>query len=413
MKITADRGAGKSAHAGTSPQADTGRDINPFTVIRAILRAKLPSGLVRVLQAIADRAGHGRSTCTASYQTLAEDAGLSRRQIIKSVQRLAEAGWIRVESVHANDAGNRITLGPTLEEQIRVQADRERGPRGQSARRLRVIQASPEGPALVNSRASAGESQDTSASEVRDTSASEVQFTQTSSSTDPSTSPSNEGAKNDDDVRFADGGKKTQETEPEVPAEVLTAIKAQLGESDADEVSRNPRQFHTACGGNWECVSAAARYVGSAKRKDKRVRSSIGMLDGKTREFAHRGIPKQFQPPPPPPPPPDPRLMAISEDTIRATTRSVIGQALLMRVDWPEIIADIQARLKARDAELGLTAEESSQRLAWAMSEVDNWRARQKANEEAMARFHGNFVATPGKRPGAAASLMQGKAVGQ
>ena len=69
---------------------------NRYLINRAIHRSDLISGAKDVLLIIADRAGHGSSTCTASYDTLAEMTGKKRRWMIYIVKMLAKTEWILI-----------------------------------------------------------------------------------------------------------------------------------------------------------------------------------------------------------------------------------------------------------------------------------------------------------------------------
>jgi Helix-turn-helix domain len=92
---------------------------------RAINSSDLSSGASRVLLAIADKAGHGCSTCTAKYDTLAKMTNRSRRQVIYHVKALARSDWITIERRRCplrGDLPNHIRMGPKFAEAVDQQA---------------------------------------------------------------------------------------------------------------------------------------------------------------------------------------------------------------------------------------------------------------------------------------------------
>lgn len=112
---------------------------NDFLASRAIRHSELTSGAKLVLEAIADKARHGRSVCTVSYQNLARLVNLKRRWTIDLVGRLARSEWIVVEARRSDLRGfqaNHIRMGPrffkAVEKQVRrEEEERKRLPLGQ------------------------------------------------------------------------------------------------------------------------------------------------------------------------------------------------------------------------------------------------------------------------------------------
>src|SRR5262245_21500791 len=86
----------------------TSSHANPFAINRWILKSDLPAGAKVLLLVIVDHAGHGRSVCFASHATLAEESGMSPRQVRRLVHELADAGWITIEATAGGT--NRLRL---------------------------------------------------------------------------------------------------------------------------------------------------------------------------------------------------------------------------------------------------------------------------------------------------------------
>ena len=92
---------------------------------RAINRSDLSSGAKSILLAIADKAGHGCSTCTAKYDTLVKMTNRSRSQVIRHVQALARSDWITIERRRCplrGDLSNQIVMGPKFAAAVDQQA---------------------------------------------------------------------------------------------------------------------------------------------------------------------------------------------------------------------------------------------------------------------------------------------------
>ena len=92
---------------------------------RAINRSDLSSGAKSILLAIADKAGHGSSTCTAKYDTLVKMTNRSRRQVIRHVKALSRSDWITIERRRCplrGDLSNQIVMGPKFAAAVDQQA---------------------------------------------------------------------------------------------------------------------------------------------------------------------------------------------------------------------------------------------------------------------------------------------------
>lgn len=69
----------------------------PWDLNRAILASDLGQSSKILLLVIVDHAGHGRSKCTASTDTLASEAGMTGRHVRNLLPALEAAGWIQIE----------------------------------------------------------------------------------------------------------------------------------------------------------------------------------------------------------------------------------------------------------------------------------------------------------------------------
>ena len=69
----------------------------PWDLNRAILASDLGQSSKVLLLVIVDHAGHGRSKCTASTDTLAREAGMTGRHVRNLLPALEAAGWIQIE----------------------------------------------------------------------------------------------------------------------------------------------------------------------------------------------------------------------------------------------------------------------------------------------------------------------------
>lgn len=115
---------------------------NDFIASRAIRHSDLTSGAKLVLEAIADKARHGRSVCTVSYQNLARLVNLKRRWTIDLVGRLARSGWITTEarsSVARGFQANHIRMGPRFVKAVEDQARREEEERKRRALERKIV----------------------------------------------------------------------------------------------------------------------------------------------------------------------------------------------------------------------------------------------------------------------------------
>lgn len=70
---------------------------NPFDVNRRICQADLEPRAKILLLAILGHAHHGRSTCTASTATLAEESRMSPRHVQRLLRTLAKEAWIELD----------------------------------------------------------------------------------------------------------------------------------------------------------------------------------------------------------------------------------------------------------------------------------------------------------------------------
>lgn len=193
--------------------------INPFVMLRAINRAPISSSQARLLSMIADRAMNS-GICTASYATMAVDCNTDRRNAIKMVAALAKALLIVKEPTRN---GNVIRLGPRLFELYRDQVlfeDARKQAKSKAAHPRATVNDKPVMPAspvqakpVVMIQPPELVMIQPPPSDDPTTSASDDLTTQTSSSTTHRTSSSTSEAKSDDDdVRCASQGEKTQGT---------------------------------------------------------------------------------------------------------------------------------------------------------------------------------------------------------
>jgi Helix-turn-helix domain len=69
----------------------------PWDLNRAILASDLGQSSKVLLLVIVDHAGHGRSKCTASTDTLARESGMTGRHVRRLLPALEADGWIQIE----------------------------------------------------------------------------------------------------------------------------------------------------------------------------------------------------------------------------------------------------------------------------------------------------------------------------
>jgi hypothetical protein len=200
---------------------------NPYLVIRAIERSDLTAAEKGAVLVIADRAGNGRSVCTASYSTLAEMMHTVRRMAIRLVQRLAQKKWITIERTHLSkgDHGpNNLRMGPGFTKAIKAQARWEEEQKKRLLQRFRVMRKPSMGGGDqsvtrgIYDNCRGGGDQSVTRVVTNRSPRGDQSVTLTSPLTSPLTSSSSStppprGRKDDDDVRFASqksGGSKQQ-----------------------------------------------------------------------------------------------------------------------------------------------------------------------------------------------------------
>ena len=126
MDIATNKGNGQVHASESNGLAVT----NGHLANRAInARTDLSPSAKSVLLAIADKAGHGKSTCTASLDTLAEMTGKGRRWLRRLVNRLARNDWITVEKRRCPRRGylpHEMRIGPRFIQAAEEQVQRER-----------------------------------------------------------------------------------------------------------------------------------------------------------------------------------------------------------------------------------------------------------------------------------------------
>lgn len=85
----------------------------PWDLNREILASDLGQASKILLLVIVDHAGHGRSKCTASTDTLAREAGMTGRYVRKLLPALEAAGWIQIErATGSRQSRHTIFLAP-------------------------------------------------------------------------------------------------------------------------------------------------------------------------------------------------------------------------------------------------------------------------------------------------------------
>jgi len=284
-------------------------EINPFVMLRTILRLKLTPGQRLVLIAIADHAGGEWRECTASYQTLADETRSNRREAIRAVKRLARRGLITIE---ATAHGIKIRLGERLLRAYAGKQAREekRRHRSTGASGILSLAGVAKDPALVGISTSASDKippkrvnstakPNSISSRTREADCS-AESGEMPGGDALGSRPGIEsggryfGAMADDEMNAvgnstlegkdfapAGGGPRvvaepaSRETEPselgggrrrsrrrsigELPAGFLAEIHAVLGKSVADEARRDPKRVLTAGGGDLDLLVDAAR----------------------------------------------------------------------------------------------------------------------------------------------------------
>lgn len=85
----------------------------PWDLNREILGSDLGQSSKVLLLVIVDHAGHGRSKCTASTDTLAREAGMTGRHVRNLLPGLEAAGWIQIErATGSRQSRHTIFLAP-------------------------------------------------------------------------------------------------------------------------------------------------------------------------------------------------------------------------------------------------------------------------------------------------------------
>lgn len=370
----------------TATQA--GNDFDVLRAIWAIPASVLSAAANKLLCVHVNHAACGRSTCTASNETLAFEAGVTSQRITKLNAELVRDGWL-VEVRHGKSkyTERHFEVGPKTAEwvernisQFSARKEQKRAKKKPTAPSRIRLGAKP--PVPSHSRPLHLVASDAAPSQGRPVHLVGDDY-QNSSCNAPVNTAVEPEPSDDDELRSAQGGEKTPEVgnPEEVPASTLEVISREIGADAAAEVRANYRQFHGACRGRWGCLEAGAKEVRRAddalRKKGRRVESLVGLLNSKTRQFADQGIPDSLRPAPPPPPPPDPRELAMNESKFRVNVQVRAWPARQRGLEWLEVLEAFQADLKTNNVALGLTPEEGETRLRWLQEEISNYQEQE------------------------------------